>query len=375
MKRTVQQSVLRGALALSVLALALAATEARASTAANTQITNTATVNFNDAGGVAQTPVTATVTVTVTLVPSAVVLSSPANQSIAQGTSATLVYTVTSTANGPDTYNLSSSDTLANITGGTATPPANVVLGGTTLAAAANNGDTTITVPYDGVAGASVNGIAVGDTIVVGANAYVVSSVVKNAPANTAAVGLASAIAGGSVAAGQVVGERQTFNVIVTSGTVTAGASGTETVSTTATSATAPNPATTQTTPTVVTVNRPTLTVTKEVSIDGGTTFVASANATPGTSLVYKVIAHNTGATPASAVSFTDVIPAYLTYVAGQSKYATAAATTYAAATALVEGAGGLTFAAGTVTYNPGGATGTVAANGDLVLFFRATIN
>lgn len=365
------------AAALVLGALALVASSALASTAANTVITNTATVNFNDAGGVAQPAVTATATVTVTLVPAAVTLSSPANQSIAQGTSATLTYTVTGGANGPDTYNLSATATASNVTGVTPTFPggASISLGGTTLAAAANNGDTSITVPWDNSGGATVNGIGVGSTIVVGGNAYTVTSVTKNAAANTTAIGIGAAIAGGAVAAGSIVGERKTFTETVPSGTVSSGNSGTQTVNTTATSSTAPNPATTQTTATVITVNRPTLTVTKLVSTDGGVTFGASGSAPPGTVLIYKITATNTGASNASAVAFTDVLPAYITYQAGTGRYATASATTYAAATALAEGAGGYTFAANTVTYNPGGATGTVAGGSVLVLFFGAKIN
>lgn len=371
----VPKPILRGALALSALALVLAATEARASTAANTTITNTATVSFNDAGGVAQAPVSASASVTVTLVPSAVVLSSPGDTTIAQGTSATLTYTITATANGPDTYNLSSTATPTNVSGVTVGLPASVTLGGTTLAADATDGASTITVPYDGATDASVNGIVQDDWIVIGGNAYQVTNVVENAGANTATLTLGAVIAGGTVSAGQIVGERQEFTATVPSGTVVAGGSGSQSVSTTATSATAPNPATTQATPTVVTVNRPTLTVQKLVSTDGGATFGTTGSAPPGTVLVYKIVAANGGATAASAVAFTDGIPAYLTYQAGSAKYATSSATSYAAATALTEGAGGYSYAAGTVAWDPGGATGTVAGGGELVLFFRATIN
>ena len=368
-------SLLRGALLLAAIALAPAA--AFASTAANTVINNTASVSYNDAGGTAQTPVTASASVTVTLVPSAVAITSPANQTIGQGTSATLTYTVTATANGPDTYNLTSTATPASLTAVTPSLPANIVLGGTTLAVAAANGDTAITVPYDNSVAVTLNGIAVGSTVVIGGNAYAVSSITKNAGTNTASIGLASAIAGGAVAAGSIVGERKTFTETVPSGNVTSGSSGTQTVSTTATSASAPNPAATQATPTVITVNRPSLTVTKLVSTDGGASFGASGSAAPGTTLVYKITANNTGATAASQVAFTDVIPAYLNYVAGSGKFATAPATAYGAATALTEGAGGYSYTAGTTTvaYNPGGATGTVAGGGVLVLFFEAKIN
>jgi uncharacterized repeat protein (TIGR01451 family) len=132
---------------------------------------------------------------------------------------------------------------------------------------------------------------------------------------------------------------------------------------------------TTQGTPTVITVNRPSLTVTKEVSIDGGSTFTASANAPPGTLLTYRITASNTGATSASAVTFSDAVPQYLTYKANSGKFATTAGTAYTAATAVADGSGGYTFTANTVAYNPGGATGTVAGGGALVLYFQATIN
>ena len=363
------------AAALILVAVALTATSAVASTAANTVITNTATVNYNDAGGAAQPAVTATATVTVTLVPSAVTLSSPPAQTIAQGSSATLSYTITSTANGQDIYALSSVATPTNDSTVTPALPANITLGGTTLAVAANIGDGSITVPYDNNAGTTVNGIGPGSVIVIGGNPYIVASLTKNAVANTAAITLTSPIAGIGQAIGTVVGERKTFIETVSSGTVTSSSSGSQSVATTATSTTAPGPATTQTTPTVITVQRPTLTVTKLVSIDAGLTFSATGSAPPGTVLIYKITASNTGATNATSVAFTDVVPAYLTYQTGTGKFATAAATTYSGATALTEGSGGYALSGSTVTYNPGGAAGTVAGLGVLILFFGAKIN
>jgi uncharacterized repeat protein (TIGR01451 family) len=368
-------SLLRGTLVLAAIAFAPAA--AFASTAANTVINNTATVSYNDAGGAVQTPVTASASVTVTLVPSAVTISSPANQTIGQGTSATLTYTVVATANGPDTYNLTSSATPTNLSSVTPTFPASIVLGGTTLAQAANVGDPSIFVPYDGIASATVNGIGAGSTIMIGGNPYVVSSLVKFPASNTVKIGLVTAIAGTGAAAGQIVGESKTFTETVGSGTVTTGSSGTQSVRTTATSTTSAAATATQGTDTVITVNRPTLTVTKLVSTDGGVTFGASGSAAPGTTLIYKITASNTGATSASQVAFTDVIPAYLSYVATSGKFATSSATAYSAATALTEGSGGYGYTAGTTTvaYSPGAVTGTVAGGGVLVLFFEAKIN
>ncbi len=375
MNRTVPKPILRGALALSVLALALAATEARASTAANTRITNTATVTYNDQGNNPQTPVTAQATVTVTLVGSAPLLDSPPNQTIAQGTSATLHYTITSTANGPDTYTLSDVATQLNLAGATVTLPANPVLGGTTLAADAVTNATTITVPWDFAAGATVNGIGVTSVIVINGNQYTVTAVDKTNAATTNAVTLTlgSGILGATVPAGSIVGERRTFDVTVTSGAVSGNnTSGTVTVTTTATS-TSGSHATSQLTPTVITVNRPLLTVTKEVSIDG-TSFAATVNAAPTTTLYYRITVTNNGATPASAVTFADAIPAYLTYVAASARFATAAGAAYGAGTALTDGADadGYSFSAPNISYAPGG---TLAGGGVLVLFYRATIN
>jgi uncharacterized repeat protein (TIGR01451 family) len=262
-----------------------------------------------------------------------------------------------------------------NLAGATVTLPANPVLGGTTVAINALTGATSITVPYDGNGNADVNGIAATDHIVIGANEYIVQSVAKNSGANTATLTLdATTPLLADVAAGTIIGERQTFAVTVTSGTVQGNnTSGTVTVTTTATS-TSGSHATPQGTATVVTVDRPMLTVTKTVSIDGGTNFAQTASAPPGTTLVYKIVAHNGGTTPASSVTFADVIPAYLTYVSGQAKYATSAATTYSGATALTEGLGGYNYTGGTRTVDYV-APGTVAGGGDLVLFYSATIN
>lgn len=366
-------------IALTLAGALLCTSTALASTAANTTITNTARVNYNDAGNNPQAPVTATASVTVSLVPSAVALSSPANQTISQGQSATLTYTLTATANGPDSYNLTSAVTASNLSTVSASFPggSTVTLGGTTLATATVATDTSITVPYDGSGATDVNGIAVGDLIVVGSNAFTVTSVTKDSAANTATIGLSGQV-GAVVAAGSIVGERQTFTVTVPSGTVQSGSSGTQTVATTATSATSAGATTTQSTPTVITVQAASLTVTKSVSIDNGATYLPSATAAPGTTLIYKIVATNSGSTSANSVAFTDVIPAYVSYISGSAASATSTATAYASATTLTEGSGGYNYDSPTrtVSYNPGGAAGTVAGSGGvLVLFFKAQIN
>lgn len=364
--------------ALTLAVAAFAPTSAFGSTAANTTIVNTATVNYNDAGNNPQSAVTASASVTVTLVPSAPLLSSPAAvPGASQGVPTVLTYTITGTANGQDTYNLGSTVASSNVAAVTPTLPASITLGGTTLASPAAAGNSSITTPYDGnPSNANLNGLVVGSVIVIGGNPYTITTITKSAAANTTTIGLGAAIAGATVAAGLVVGETKTFTESVPSGAVTSGGSGTETVSTTATGT--GGVTTTQGTPTVITVSRPTLTVTKTVSVDNGLTFSASPSAAPGVSLVYKIVATNTGTTAAQAVAFTDLIPQYLTYVPGSGKSSTSSAATYTnvANTVLTEGSGGYTFASNTVAYNPGGVVGTVAGTGGvLVLFFRATIN
>jgi uncharacterized repeat protein (TIGR01451 family) len=362
--------------------LALPAQALTAGTASNTSISNTATVSFSDAGGNAQTPVTsAAAVITVALVPSAPNVSSPAAVPNAnQGQNVTLTYTVTTAANGPDTYTIASGDALSNVTGGSATPQVtSLTLGATSLAAPAPIGSTSITVPYDGsVSNASINGlvagaVGTGSVVVIGGNTYTITAINKTPASNTAALTLDHAIAGTAGAVNAVVPEQKTFTVTVAPGTVTSGSSGTSTITTTVTSNTAPSPVGTQGTPTVVTVNRPTLTVTKQVSIDGGATYTTNPQAPPGTVLTYKITASNGGTSAATSISFQDVIPQFLTYKAGTGKTAAAAGTLYSAATALTDNAGGYTISGATVTYAP--AAGTIAAAGVLVLFFQATIN
>ena len=364
--------------ALTLAAVAFVPMSAFGSTAANTTIVNTATVNYNDAGNNPQTAVTATASVTVTLVPSAPLLSSPvAVPNASQGVPTVLSYTITGTANGADAYTLGSNVVSSGVTAVTPAFPASVTLGGTTLASIALAGATSILVPYDGVvSNASLNSLVVGSVIVIGGNPYTITSITKNVGANTTTIGINAPLAAGtSDAAGLVVGETSTYAETVPSGNVTSGTSGTETVTTTATGT--GGVTTTQATPTVITVSRPTLTVTKTVSIDGGNTFSASANAPPLTTLVYKIVATNTGSSTAQVVAFTDLIPQYLTYVPNSGKFSTSATATYSTGTtAVLDGAGGYTFIGNTVAYNPGGATGTVAGSGGvLILFFQAKIN
>jgi len=59
----------------------------------------------------------------------------------------------------------------------------------------------------------------------------------------------------------------------------------------------------------VVTASPGVHTLARADSTDGGVTFGASGSATPGTSLVYKIVATNTNAYTALSVSFSNVVP------------------------------------------------------------------
>ena len=394
--------LLAGTLAFG-LAIALWASPALAltsGTASNTAIQNTATVAYNDAGGAVQTPVPASSTITVALVASApnISASTPASPvSSTPSATVTLTYTITNTANGPDSYTLTTGVTQTNITGSTATPnpAAAFTLGASSLAATYTAGAATVTVPWDGsltTDTTAINGLRVGSVIVIGGSTCTITSISKSASTlanNVAVIGVSTGGAGGACGAGAlnaVVPEQKTVTVTVNTGSLTVGNnSGTDVVTLTGTGSgpAGSSPATT------INVTRPALTVTKLVQVDPGGaagtcagTFGAIASGPPGATLCYKVTATNGGAGAATAVQFTDVVPVYLTYVNGSGKFATAAATPYGTAGGLTEGLGGYSYTPGTTTvnYNPGGATGTVAGTvpgpaGVLVLFFKATIN
>jgi uncharacterized repeat protein (TIGR01451 family) len=331
-------TTVRLGLGAMLLMAAVAATprQADANTASNTLIRNTATVRYNDAGGTAQTPVTAQADVTVTLVAAAPTLSAPPDQSTQPGSPVTYNYTITANANGPDTYNLSRTFAeSAGITPGTSTAVpsvASVLLGATTFATPTTitaAGITPITVPSDGVAGGGLNGIAAGDTVVIGAATYIVSSVVDNAngtsTVNVTGNGTASAL----LPYGTLIAEQQAFTVLVTPGTVTATTNQSVTVDLIATSAAVP--AISSTDQTITTVLVANLSVVKEVSKDG-TAWSVATTAAPGTLLYYRITVTNNGGANATSVVITDPLTTYTAYVAGSGKRASGAASSYVAA-------------------------------------------
>jgi hypothetical protein len=384
---------IRGALTLLTLALLFVAAlpaASLASTAANTVIRNTVSVNYNNTAGTAMPQVQATVDISVALVYATPTLTSPVDQSTVPGTPAVYTYSITSNANGPDTYALTTNIDAqsAGISGSTAVAaPVSVTLGGTTIATAvtiAAAGTTAITVPNDAASNSSVNGIA-GGTVVINGQAYTVASIVDNG----GTVGGTSTItvngngtASGVLPVGTIIGQRSTFTMTVTPGTVSAAANQTITVTTSAKGGGAPVAATDQT---LTTVNVATLAVTKEVSADGNTWYSgvvppATLAIAPGATLYYRITVTNGGSSNATSVVITDPQPLYTTYTAGSARRATGAAVNYGAAGTILTDASaaddGYDFGvstAGQATYS----VGTVApgAVNAVQLFFRVTVN
>lgn len=326
---------------------------ASASTAANAVITNTVTVNYDNALGTAQTAVTATVDITVTLKEAApsLVLTSGATVNVTEGAAAfDISYTITGNANGNDTYDLSTSwgattmnsptvsvNGAANDTDGTPAAGTAITLGGTTLAVAAALTDTTITVPYDNNAdadAASTNGITAGDIIIVGTNPYTVAAggISENAGTKLTTITLTTAIAGTAGSIGDVVGEQASFNVNWTVGTISSGTTGSYTsVAVTATSQSGANPsANTSGSAVTINVTKTLLTVIKYVANlttpiagagttislnpwgTGATTFYSSGVTGDPTDILGYVIGITNGAGGgAQNVRFSDPVPDY----------------------------------------------------------------
>jgi uncharacterized repeat protein (TIGR01451 family) len=319
--------VLAGSLALlSVIAFVLPQT-AQASTAYLTVIRNTATVNYNDTAGSAMPSQSSTVDITVAYQCAAPVLNAPADTSTQPGTAANYsTYTLTSNSNGPDVYNLTAPTITesAGISGSTvtfwqgATQITSITLGATTVAAGttiAASGTTAISVPNDGASNSSINGIATGDTIVIGTAEYAVASITDNG----GTVGTTSTITvngngtAQAITAGTLINERQTFTTRVTPGTVTAASNQTITVTISVVGTTACG---TDTDETVTTVNVATLAILKEVSDDGSTwyTTAGAPQFLPGATVYYRITVTNNGSSNAQAVTVTDPVPAYTTY-------------------------------------------------------------
>lgn len=311
-----------------------------ASTAANTTITNEATVSFSDNDGNAQTPVTASVAFEVNLVPSAPLVDAPAPiDPASESTTYNLLFTLTGTANGPDTYNVVPSTVAdTNMTGApTFGGDTSIVLGGTTLADAVAAGATTITVPFDGSDDGSVNGIVAGDTIVLDPTGgtpetVVVASVDESTGpgTNVVTITLADPLANGFPAA-IIIGEQGTATVTVTTAAVDTGNTGSHEIDIDFESDTDGTVVGSET-GFILTVRRAVLSVSKFVrnvttpngtgttqAWDGETYYASGVSANPGETMEYLLVVANDepDAAPATNIVIADPIPLFTSYVGG----------------------------------------------------------
>lgn len=343
-KTTLRPGILPVA-ALLVAAGALVPATANANTAANTTIRNIVTVNYADAASVAQPAISDEVDVTVTLVAATPTLNQPADQTIAPSSTATYNYTVTSNANGPDTYNLTTVvGTENNLSGSTAnTSVASIALGATTVAVAPGNitadTPTPISVPADGTADGFINGINAGagnNVVVIGGVRCDVTAIGGDVDTPlTGAIALASITvdcdADINPGVGAVIGQQRTFTMTVDPEGWTPPANGDVTVTTRARDAA--DAAAFATDDTLTTVEQ-LLVVTKyvrnlttnlpaagagvdKIQVAGnwygrGTVAVAGA---PGDRLEYLVHIENTsGSNNATNVVISDPVPAFTTF-------------------------------------------------------------
>jgi uncharacterized repeat protein (TIGR01451 family) len=340
MKVQLQRTGLRPLAAAILAAGTLAgAGQALASTAADTTIRNTVTVNYADAAGTAQTALTAQVDVTVNLVRSSPLLSAPLDQTTDSATNAVYAYTLTTTANGIATYNLTTPlSQSAGISGSTAgTLPASVTLGATTVAAGttiAASGTTVLTVPRDNTSDGSINGLVANDWVVIGGQLFQITAV----GADTASPGTTTITVNGNgtalaVTAGLLVAEQQSFTMTVDPGPVSAPGDQTITVDTTATDSV--NATYTAADQTITTVRNVNLTVQKlvrnvttgaagtgtAVSFNGSSFYATGVTGNPTDTLEYLIVVSNAaGAANATNVRISDQLPPFTSYVPGSMR-------------------------------------------------------
>ena len=396
-------------LLLLALFVAVPVAPAWANLAANTQIINQARLSYND--GVSTKTATASVTVTVGLVASApnIIAGSPQSTSYTgSGTVLTDSYTITAGANGPDTYNLSAAVTGSTNTGGaTATATAPTVALGASVSTVGSS-TTTIVVPADGnLPGemTGVNGIQVGDTVVINGETRTVTAISDN-PSGTSTITL-NAPLGAAPGVGVLVAEQRVVTVTVTAGTIiSAGTDVTVSAAVTATSISSAV-ATTTSGSILNTYSSGVATLTKyvrNVSVPSGTGvpyiysginyYSAGVTAKPGEILEYILVSTNSGAGAVSSSVVSDVLPtsfvslrlnAYgvgreVTYVSDTNVVTTltsvadADAASYSAATSTLTvnvGSGATNAAGGTI---PGTSTVPVGNKSVLVLY-QVTLN
>lgn len=347
------KTVLAG-LAILVMSAMLMPGSAHANTAAGTTVTNSVTVDYDDAGGNAQTQVTASVDVTVSLVGGVSWGAAPAGQNANSAAALPAAYTITlqNTGNGSDTFTITdgTSESSGNLTAGsfTVTPDEDggtagvqVILFGTVSSGAGVFAAGETTIP---VGNLTLGDLVVGTTQVdIGGTLFTVAA---GSGANQLVVtGDASALVGG---AGVQIGEVATLTYNGTVGTLTGAGPETHDHDLTATGlAQDGNAAATATSATwQTTVSGAVLTVAKYVRnasnasgnpgaggtlINGSTYYTTAEGVTgnPGDTLEYAVVITNTGGGLATDVRFNDTLSSFTTYVAASTQLDTNGDGTY----------------------------------------------
>ena len=251
----------KAGVAILLMMVGAQAMAANKGAAATTTLENIASATYTSAASA--TPITATsnaVVITINLVPAfptvAFASSTPTDLlNLVEGQTATLTYTLTSNANGPDDYTVIVGETsVINITGTVATAAAAITLGGSTVAVDSTidagcltvaSSNCVITLPNDASAGTGgVNGLDLGDTVVFeGGQVCTIapSGTLTDTGGLTSLGGTLSSIevtgcsgAAGTIVAGTSVYEQATQTVAVLIDVTSPGAPGTATLQVTA---------------------------------------------------------------------------------------------------------------------------------------------
>jgi len=317
--KTKNQARLAKSFLLCLTVLIVAAwlpTSAFASTAATATIRNTVYVDYEDSNGNTMPQESDTADVTVNLVAATPTLNAPVDGNTDPATAEVYTYTISSNANGLDTYNLSV-DNIAESAGFDAATSTAILsapsidLGGSTVAEDVNIPAATATdviVPSDSAgADGAINGIAALDTIIIGGNVFTVNSITDNGGVGTSTINVTGATATNATA-GDLIGEQGTFDLTVTPGTLNTGGVQTITVDISAEDSGAVEAAATD--QTITTVTAASLAVTKVADV---------ANAAPGDTITYTITVTNSGSSDATAVTLTDAVPQFTSYTANST--------------------------------------------------------
>ena len=383
----IKNSILTMLLAFAVLLPGIA----NAIAPANTRLNNTAELTY--LGLPPGVSIQASVTVVVALTPSAPVLSTPPDQTTAENQQVNYLYTITATANGADTYeflNIGNPSTLTPNADMQSTSPAptffqgvnpisSVILGAT---AADNNfttSDNVITVPSDGVADTSINGIQAGDTVVINGTAYTVAVGGISDDGTNASITLTSNLVA-AMSTGDLIAERQTFTARIPDvGTVVAAPVGTPSVDMDVVAVSSADNSLFATDETITTIVEVTFEkYVRNVSNDngsgavnvGGTNYYSTAGnvqASSGDVLEYALRVTAPAGSSLTGVVFTDTIPQFTAYDGG---------TTALNGVGVGDNPGPVSPVVTGMSVNSAGeAVGTVAAGASAVVTFRVIVD